>query len=354
MFKLRLDDRVERLTTERIKLVGVPSKPLPDALKPLACLSREWCSTGDLREAGITPDKIEALIRAGVLSFGLGRESFPLVARTFYEAQFPVHAAAFPLLDWLDRPLPIDTVWIGLPLCHLTNMRHSTAIGLARVLDGLTGTGVPVLGVLPFMNPTEKCLQYLHRVHTLSFDAGKRLGILGGDHRVAWALLKAVRRSTPTGLQVRYIHIDAHHDLYGSIDHALSDDVAHSNFLLRLLAGGTIDEAILIGCRDNPAPVKQAVGRGFRVASVGDYSSVEKGARAKGYTHLSVDLDILDPSAVPDVSSPLAGGWSVDTLMTTIREILISETIDSVSLVEPGTSASSAAIANDILGALSG
>lgn len=230
-------------------------------------------------------------------------------------------------------------------------MRHSTAVGLANVLDGLNER-VPVLGVFPSMNPNERCLQFLHRANILTFDVGKRLGMIGGDHRVAWALLEAVRRSIPAGAQVRYIHIDAHHDLYGSVASALAD-VAHSNFLLRLLADRTIDEAILIGCRDNPAPIKQVLEQGFVVASVDDYSSAPKAATTKQYTHLSIDLDILDPSVVPDVSSPLSGGWSVETLKTTIREILVSETVDSVSLVEPGMSAASAAIANDILVALS-
>ncbi|WP_158215837.1 arginase family protein [Notoacmeibacter marinus] len=353
MFKVRLAAGVERLTTEEFKLVGTSSKPLPDALRPLAFLSREWWSINGLQQAGVSSENVEALIRAGILSFGLGRDSFPRAARTFYEAQFPVHAAAFPLLNWLDGPLPITTIWIGLPLCHLTNMRHSTATGLASVLDALNGTIVPLLGIFPFINPTEKCLEYLRRAHILACDAGKRLGVLGGDHRVAWALLEAVRRSTLTGRQMRYIHIDAHHDLYGSMDHARTDNVAHSNFLLRLLENGTIDEAVLIGCRDNPAPIKQVSERGFGVVSCADYASAPRAAREKRYTHLSIDLDILDPSIVPDVSSPLAGGWSLETLKTTIREILVSEAVDSVSLVEPGMSVASAAIARDILETLS-
>nr|WP_245278842.1 arginase family protein [Rhizobium leguminosarum] len=203
------------------------------------------------------------------------------------------------------------------------------------------------------MNPTEKCLEYLQRAHILACDAGKRLGVLGGDHRVAWALLEAVRRSKPTDRQMRYIHIDAHHDLCGSMDHARADNVAHSNFLLRLIENDTVDEAVLIGCRDNPAPIKQVCELGFSIVSVADYASAPRVAREKRYTHLSIDLDILDPSIVPDVSSPLAGGWSIATLKTTIREILVSETVDSVSLVEPGMSAASAAVAKEILETLS-
>ncbi|RCW23343.1 arginase family protein [Ciceribacter lividus] len=354
MFKVRLGADMERLSAEEFKLAGKPSKPLPGVLKPLAFLSHEWCSINDLRQAGVCPESVEALIRTGVLSFGIGRETFPHAARAFYETQFPVHAAAFPLLNWLEGPLPINTIWIGLPLCHLTNIRHSTATGLASVLDGSNGSIIPLLGIFPFMNPTEKCLEYLHRTHTLACDAGKRLGALGGDHRVAWALLEAVRRSAPADLQMRYIHIDAHHDLYGSMDNVGAGNVAHSNFLLKLLANGTIDEAVLIGCRDDPVPINQILERGFGVASVADYSSAPKATRAKHYTHLSIDLDIIDPSIIPDVSSPLAGGWSVQTLKTTIRDILVNETIDSVSLVEPGMSTASAVIAKDILEALSG
>ncbi|WP_143534213.1 arginase family protein [Rhizobium sullae] len=48
--------------------------------------------------------------------------------------------------------------------------------------------------------------------------------------------------------------------------------------------------------------------------------SRKSGERETLHTHLAVDLDILDPSAVPDVSSPLKGGWSVETLTTTIQK----------------------------------
>ncbi|RCS21485.1 hypothetical protein DUT91_23715 [Phyllobacterium salinisoli] len=54
------------------------------------------------------------------------------------------------------------------------------------------------------------------------------------------------------------------------------------------------------------------------------------------HTHLSVDLDILNPAVAPNVSGPIGGGWSVEQLIATIRSILRAETVNSVSFVEAG------------------
>ncbi|MDC9597091.1 arginase family protein [Xenorhabdus anantnagensis] len=364
MFSLKLDKRVEWVTSKWLKCYDNPPVSLPAPLQQLANLSREWYSVEELQREGISMNNIESLLRARLLCFGLNDTIFPVAGRSFYEEQFPDHAAAYPVKEWFCGPLPINTIWVGLPFCHLTNIRHSTALGLASIIDQLNGKDLPFLGVFPFMNPTELCIQHLCQVSLLASHAGKRLGVLGGDHRVAWAILKALRASMASDTKIRYIHIDAHHDLYGSSYKLPSEAIAHSNFLLSLLAEGTINEAFLIGCRDNPSPIERAINQGFPLTYASEYhpillktkslkAKLLKAKSEKIHTHLSVDIDILDPSIVPNVCSPINGGWSLEKLINMIRKILQEEVIDSVSLVEAGTTEESPFIAEQILSVMS-
>lgn len=354
MFSVKLNENLEEITNTSLKYIGKPPVVLPDILRTISSLSLgEWYSVEQLQCWGLNRFKIESLVRARYLSFGLGNTVFPIDGRLFYEMQFPVHAAAYPLRDWLCEPFPINTVWIGLPFCHLTHIRHSTALGLAHVIDHIDGAKIPFLGVLPFMNPSEFCIQHLHQINTLAVNSTKRLGILGGDHRVAWAILRALRSSIKDGSKLRYIHIDAHHDLYGPNQEIAADSVAHSNFLLNLVAEEIIDEAVLIGCRDKPAPVEHAIKCGYPIISIPEYQTVSKNLNKKIHTHLSVDFDILDPKIAPDVSSPIEGGWSVEHLIATIKKIFQAETINSVSFVEVGPIEYPGLIAEKILTVLS-
>lgn len=304
----------------------------------LFTLSNSWQDFPELCQDDFSRRCLIKLIDYGLAEFGLGDHTIPIFPRLYFEEQFPLMTEKYPLSDWLSRQTP-NIFWIGLPLNNLFNLHQSTTAGLARIINYLPEDLQRLFfGILPYSMPNEKCLRDLHSFLGVAKSSKTRLGILGGDHRVAWAVMKQLRELYP-GQHIRYIHIDAHHDLYGIENYSSRSILAHSNFLVDLLFNNSVDEAILVGCRDNHQPINSAHKMNLPVIAASSFEQILDSNKAFApavHTHLSIDIDVLDPSYAPDVSCPLPNGWSPQQLNEEIDLIFQSQSIDSVSLVEVG------------------
>lgn len=335
MLDIRLNRRFEVAVSGTLRDEAGQVLTLPPELKILTSLSHQWLPYTALSAYGFPAWQVERLFLAGIVDVGRARFQIPRRALIYYKEQFPYKAAEQPLSTWLEGPSP-RALWVGLPYTNLARLEHSTASGLADILASACPQRISVLGVVPEQSPSPRSAEELKDLVGLADSLDIRLGIIGGDHRATWSMLSIVKSALPDKI-VQYIHIDAHHDLYGYRSDQPPLRINHANFLADLLQYRHIDHAVLIGCRDGAAPVRAAQYDGLPISLSQNgeaWRPVEW--RDCAHTHLSIDLDILDPHYAPAVSSPIDAGWTLEQLIRTIRQIMSETRIDSCSVVEAG------------------
>lgn len=322
MFKLKLNDYI----CNKISFI---KSPLPAALADITYLTNGWRSLGELLEEGLSIDKLNAMIKQNFLSIGCESATFPASVRAYFEEQFPQHALARPLDQWLLNHPPSFT-WLGLPYENALELHHSTSLGCSNIINSFPCEDNPFFGVFPFLQHSPQCHIDLFFAYAAIYNAESRVALLGGDHSITWSLLQQIH-NFHKGHSIRYVHVDAHHDMYG-IENKNNTRICHSNFLIDLLARGVVEEAILIGCRDNPEPINIAKSKGFSVQLLAD--EIKELDVKKTHTHLSIDIDVLDPSIAPSVSNPIENGWTKQTLFDRLSVLFAKFRPDSVSVVE--------------------
>ena len=161
--------------------------------------------------------------------------------------------------------------------------------------------------------------------HTI-IDAGVTPLTVGGDHSIAWPILRAVAKNGPVGM----VHIDAHGD---TGDDYMGSRFHHGAPFRRAVEDNLLDPArtIQIGLRGTSTvpgslwafseqsgmrvmPMDEIHDRGWRWA-------VEEARRVTGAgpTYLSFDIDSLDPVWAPGTGTPEAGGLSMIEAQRIVR-----------------------------------
>ncbi len=147
---------------------------------------------------------------------------------------------------------------------------------------------------------------------------GPGLLSLGGDHFVAYPLLKAHARKH--GAPLSLLHFDAHSDTWA--DEAGRID--HGTMFFHAVKEGIVDPAtsVQIGLRTHNEDTL-----GFNILDAGWVH--EHGAAAviretkkilgKRPVYLSFDIDCLDPSCAPGTGTPVCGGLSTHQAMSILR-----------------------------------
>lgn len=147
---------------------------------------------------------------------------------------------------------------------------------------------------------------------------GPGLLSLGGDHFVAYPLLKAHARKH--GAPLSLLHFDAHSDTWADEDGRID----HGTMFFHAVKEGLIDPAtsVQIGLRTHNADTL-----GFNILDAGWVH--EHGAAAviretrkiigDRLVYLSFDIDCLDPSFAPGTGTPVCGGLSSYQAMSILR-----------------------------------
>ena len=149
---------------------------------------------------------------------------------------------------------------------------------------------------------------------------------VGGDHSIAWPILRAVGAGRPVGM----VHIDAHGD---TGDDYMGSRFHHGAPFRRAVEDGVLDPArvIQIGLRGTSTvagslwafsessgmrvmPMDEVQDRGWRWAVEEAHRVVGGGA-----TYLSFDIDSLDPVWAPGTGTPEAGGFSMIEVLRLLR-----------------------------------
>lgn len=174
------------------------------------------------------------------------------------------------------------------------------------------------IGVTPFS--IEKAVKRIEQgaLHLLQRNDGLRLMTLGGDHTIAYPLLKAVH--THFGVKPALIHFDAHLD---TMPPYFGEDVTHGTPFRNAHEQGLFDTAhsIHVGLRGPiyaPSDDIDDKKMGFAHIHCMDIQKYGIEAAIKKIketvqdrpVYISVDIDVLDPSHAPGTGTPEVGGFT--------------------------------------------
>jgi formiminoglutamase len=166
--------------------------------------------------------------------------------------------------------------------------------------------------------------------------------LLGGDHSVSYASIKAFREQFGS---VGIIQFDAHHDLRNLEDGGPTNGTPFR----RLLEGGVIEgkNLVQIGIRDFTNAKKYheyAMEQGVTVHTMEDVrekgllailkNEIENLAQRVDHIYLSVDMDVLDQAFAPGCPAIGPGGMDSTTLLTGIHLAAQYESVKAMDIVE--------------------
>jgi len=217
----------------------------------------------------------------------------------------------------------VDLAVLGIPFDLATTNRPGARFGPRALREQSVFVGEYPWGVWPWefdlrerfsvidygdvdfnVGYSERMIDEVQRIAGEILDEGVSLMGLGGDHFVAYPLLRAyAARHGPLAL----VHLDAHSDTWTSEDHN------HGTMFYHAAKEGVVDAAhsIQIGVR-TPNPDTH----GFTILDArwlhehGPRAAAEKvrslvGSRA---VYLTFDIDFLDPAYAPGTGTPVIGG----------------------------------------------
>ncbi len=163
---------------------------------------------------------------------------------------------------------------------------------------------------------------------------------IGGDHTISLPLLRAVKqRFGPVAL----LHFDAHLDTW---DTYFGAEYTHGTPFRRAWEEGLLlgNASMHVGIRGplfSPEDLADDAGFGFRIVTAMDLESggiagVAERVRTRlgdAPVYVSIDIDVLDPSAAPGTGTPEAGGLTSRELLGILRG-LAGTNIVSTDIVE--------------------
>jgi agmatinase len=165
-------------------------------------------------------------------------------------------------------------------------------------------------------------------------DDGKRLVTLGGDHTIAYPILKSLHKKHGP---ITVIHFDAHLDTW---DTYFGAPLTHGTPFRRASEEGLIDlgSCLHVGIRGPlyaETDLSDDKRLGFEVVTsvdmdaVGVAGVIERMLARVGNkpVYVSIDVDVLDPAFAPGTGTPEMGGLSSREMLALIRSL------DSVNLI---------------------
>ena len=182
---------------------------------------------------------------------------------------------------------------------------------------------------------------------------GHRTLVIGGDHSVTYSILRA---TAAHHRPFTILHIDAHPDLYDSLD---GNRFSHACPFARIMEAGLAARLVQVGIRTLNAHQREQAER-FGVEMI-DMAAWGDGQRPviDGPMYVSLDLDGLDPAFAPGVSHHEPGGLTtrevLDLLHTLPGPIIGADIVEFNPVRDPLglTAAVAAKLVKELLGLMS-
>ena len=191
----------------------------------------------------------------------------------------------------------------------------------------------------PEANDNEACIERITEFFKGVDEEGARPVSVGGDHSITGGILQALGGeggNLANGEKVALLHMDAHTDVFTSVDHFLGARKSAAHWGAYLVDQGHVDpkHSVQIGIRGNPRTLDWLQGSydyGYNVVTMAEY-------RSKAIEHwldvipdiigdrplyITFDLDCLDPTVAPGVSNlePGEQGFLIDEAMALLRSV---------------------------------
>jgi agmatinase len=220
----------------------------------------------------------------------------------------------------------------GMPMDYTVSFRPGSRFGPARIREVSIGLEEysPYLDrsleelayydagdlLLPFGNPARSLDMIGDYVKGLLAENKFPLG-LGGEHLVSWPIFREVYAKHP---DLAIIHIDAHADLREQYE---GEPLSHSTPLRKaanLIGPKNIYQfGIRSGTKEEFTYARQNIN--FHPFDVLEPLKQELPSLAGRSVYVTIDIDVLDPSAAPGTGTAEAGGITSKELLAAIHEI---------------------------------
>ncbi len=163
-------------------------------------------------------------------------------------------------------------------------------------------------------------LQLIESAAAMIVAGGKKILALGGEHLVTYPILKAVKERFR---EMQIVHFDAHCDLRDDYE---GQKLSHATVMKRVkeLSGTKIFQ---IGIRSG---TRQEFEELF---PVGSPDSLAAHLDPDAPIYVSFDMDVLDPSLAPGVTTPEPGGLTFNEVMNWFS-VLTGRNIAGADIVE--------------------
>ena len=178
-----------------------------------------------------------------------------------------------------------------------------------------------------------------------ALNAGKKVGIVGGDHSVPLGTLQALAEKYAN---FGILHIDAHCDLRDAYQ---GFEFSHASIMRNAIALPQISKLVQVGIRD-VSPKEMAFAEASEGQIVVHHDTGLKRSRYDGtpwrtlcrqivadlpeHVYISFDIDGLDPKLCPATGTPVPGGLELDEAFCLLREVADTRKIIGFDLCEVG------------------
>ncbi len=194
-------------------------------------------------------------------------------------------------------------------------------------------------GDVPFprANDNEHCIEQITNFYKGIDNSNTRPVSIGGDHSITGGIIQGLANGVLTkGEKICFLHLDAHTDVFTTVDHFLGAQKSAAHWGAYLPDQGMVDpkSSMQIGLRGHPRTLdwlQPAYDYGYNIVTMKEYR--QRGAldvieQVKAVldgrpVYITFDLDCLDPSAAPAVSNiePGVKGFSVDEAIELIHSV---------------------------------
>jgi len=185
-------------------------------------------------------------------------------------------------------------------------------------------------GDVPFprANDNEHCIEQITDFFKAIDNSNTRPVSIGGDHSITGGIVQGLANGNLTrGEKVCFLHLDAHTDVFTTVDHFLGAKKSAAHWGAYLPDQGMVDpkHSMQIGLRGHPRTLdwlQPSYDYGYNIVTMKEYRQrgaidvIDQVKTVLGGrpVYITFDLDCLDPSAAPAVSNiePGVNGFSVD------------------------------------------
>ena len=182
---------------------------------------------------------------------------------------------------------------------------------------------------LPF-GDTERALDMIHTYAKNILEGGRLPFLIGGEHLVS---LPAIKAAAEKHSELAVIHFDAHTDLR---DEYLGNHLSHATVIRRawdILGDGRIHQ---FGIRSGERAEWEWARAGHTNLHPFTFAGLSEAVTAlkERPVYLTIDLDVLDPSAFPGTGTPEAGGMTFVELLKAALSVIHGCNVVACDLVE--------------------